>query len=416
VSRLLLPDSSSVVEVDLEAVADNTRHIRSLVNNDCQLYAALKCDAYGLGLVPVAHTILGSGGDAIAVARAGDALALRQAGIRAPILLYPSQLMSAGLVNMLEEQGITPAVADADAARALSRHARRRMPVFLKIDVGLRRLGVAPEEAQDVATLIRRLPRLNLDGVITHMHVPADPVPEGYLEWQYQRFARVLDQLAAERFQVRVRMAASSAVLRLTGTMNLTAVDPGRLFLGLIGAGPSTADRPWSQALSAFKSRLIVVKDVPADEFSDIAQISVGRGIRLGIFPLGSADGLRVASAGHVLVRGQRAPVLNIALEHCRVDLSDGPNAAVGDDVVIIGRQGDDEITLDEVSRFRGVAPGRLRQHRVFRVAPQPGGRSHPRSYDRPDRSGPNPLTLSRDSHPSMATARPLAMKGALRD
>lgn len=358
-NRLTLPDSPSVVEVDLEAVAENTRRIRSLVGGDRKIYAALKCDAYGLGLVAVAHTILGSGGDAISVAKAGDALALREAGIRAPILLYPSQPMTPGLVRMLEEYRVTPAIMDGDAARAISHHAQKPLQVFLKIDVGLRRLGVAPEAALDLARLIKGLPRLSLEGVLAHPHVPADPVPQGYLEWQYQRFTQVLNQLADDHFEVRVKMIASSKVLRLTGTMNLNAVDPGRLFLGLAKAGPSTADRPWRQAFSAFKSRLIAVKDVPADEWSDIAQIPVGRGVRMGVFPLGSADGLRVASASQVLIGGRRAPIFlaAISLEHCRVDLSGHPNAAVGDEVVIIGRQGQDEITLDEVSQYRGVLP-----------------------------------------------------------
>jgi alanine racemase len=358
VNRWVLPGSPSTVEVDLEAVADNTRQIRDLVGSHRKVYAALKCDAYGLGLVPVAHTILGAGGDAIAVARAGDALSLRDAGIRAPVLLYPAELMGAGLVQLLEEWQITPSVADADSARALSHLARGRMDVFLKVDVGLRRLGVTPEDALAVARLIETLPRLRLDGVVTHMHIPADPVPEGYLEWQFQRFTSFLDQLDAEHLEVPVRMAASSAVLRLTRSMNLTAVDPGRLFLGLVDPGPATADRPWKQALRSFRSHLIAVKDVSADEFSEVAQIAVGRGTRIGVFPLGTSDGLAIASAEHVLVRGRRAKVFPaITLEHCRIDLSGVPDAAVGDEVVIIGRQGDDEITLGQLARHRGVSP-----------------------------------------------------------
>ncbi len=357
-SRLVLSHSPSLVEVDLEAVAENTRRIRSLIGAQRALYAALKCDAYGMGLLPVAHTILTSGGDAISVARVGDALALRADGVRAPILLYPSEVMGSSLVQILEEQRITPAVADADAVRALSRYARGRVPVFVKVDVGLRRLGVAPEAALALAKLIGTLPRLKLDGVLTHLHVPADPAPEAYLEWQFQRFTGVIDQLADEGFQVRVRMAASSAVLRLSGAMNLTAVDPGRMFLGLAGAGPLSAPLPWSQALAAFKSRLIAVKYVAADEFSELAQIPVGQGVRIGVFPLGTSDGIGVAAASHVLIRGRRAPLFPaVSLEHSRVDLSGHPDAAVGDDVVIIGRQGEAEITLDEVARHSAVPP-----------------------------------------------------------
>ena len=357
-SRLILRDSPSLLDVDLAAIAANTRQIRALVGDQCELYAALKCDAYGLGLIPVATTILASGGDAISVSRLGDGVALRMAGVRVPLLVYPSQPVDADVAHAVDEHQLMPAVADLGSAQQLSEHVHHETPVLLKVDVGLRRLGVRPEDGLEIARRIQALPRVRLDGVVTHLHVPPDPVPPGYLEWQFRRLTRLFDQLDEAGLPARVRLAASSAVLRLTSTMNLTAVDPGRLFLGLVGTGPQTASLNLHSAVRSLRSRLISVKDVPPDEFSDLAQIPVGTGIRLGVFPLGTADGLRQACGREVLIRGRRVPVFDaISLEHCRVNLTECPDAAVGDEVVLIGRQAGDEITLEEIAEHHRIPP-----------------------------------------------------------
>ena len=351
-TRHVLADSPSALDIDLDAIAENTRHVRALVGPGRDLYAALKCDAYGLGLLPVARTILDAGADAIAVARLGDALALRSAGIRSPIVLYPAEPFTPAVVHAVEAHAVTPTVWDEDSARAISAHATHDIPVMLKVDVGLRRLGVDPGQAAAVGTSIARLPRLVLDGVLTHLHVPPDPVRAGYLEWQFGRFSAVINELAAAGVPVRVQLAASSAVLRLTATMNLTAVDPGRLYLGLVEPGPGTGEVAWRSGVAAFRSRLIAVKEVEPDEFSDYAQIPIGRGVRLGVIPLGYADGLARSVGRQVLVRGRRVPAFPaLSLEHCRVDLTEVPEASVGDEVVLIGSQGGEEITVNDVAQ-----------------------------------------------------------------
>ena len=345
------------LEVDLAAVAHNVGELRLHVGGDCRLYAALKCDAYGFGLVPVARTLEAAGVDALSVARMQDAVALRRGGVSLPILLYAGAVASPSLVEAVERHSITPTVLDLESARTFSRCAAAELPVFVKVDVGLRRLGLEPLDLRGYVEALLRLPRLRLDGVYTHMNVPADPVPAGYLEQQFELFRLCLDDVAAAGADVPVRMAASSSVLRLSDRMALNAIDPGRMYFGLVPPGPALAGVPLRSPLRALRTRLLQVKRLDDERISPHDPIPTRVGMRLGVVALGTADGLASASAGEVLVRGRRAPIVeSISLEHCRIDLTDHPDAEVGDDVVVIGRQGEEAIDVDDVVRHRRLA------------------------------------------------------------
>jgi alanine racemase len=138
--------------------------------------------------------------------------------------------------------------------------------------------------------------------------------------------------------------------------MNLNAVDPGRMYFGVVPDGPVTGDLPFRSAMRCLRSRLLQVKEIDDDDRRPPALVPVTPGMRIGIFALGTGDGLGGASGREVLVRGRRAPIIEaISLEHCRVDLTQIPDAVPGDEVIVIGRQGDDEITLDEVAAHRGL-------------------------------------------------------------
>jgi alanine racemase len=344
----------SAFEVDLGAIRDNVRELRHIVGPDCKLFAALKCNAYGFGLGPVTRALEDAGADAVAVARVGDAIALREGGASLPILLYGGAVTTPELVAAAERYGLTPTALDAGAADTLSRHATGELPVFLKVDVGQRRLGVEPAGLVELAIKVAELPKLRLDGIYTHMTVPGDPVPEGHVEKQFDLFRSCLQDVAAAGIDVRVRMAASSSVLRLYDGMTLNAVDPGRMYFGVLPVSPATANL--RSAVRSLRTRLIQVKELDRDERRPPPVAKVEDGTRIGIIPLGTADGLGVVSAGEVLVRGRRVPMIEtIPLEHCRLDLTNVPDAAVGDEVVVIGRQGDEEITLEEVAARRNL-------------------------------------------------------------
>jgi len=343
-------------DVDLGAVRGNVAALRELVGPDCALYAALKCNAYGFGLVPAAQALAEAGLDAVCVARIRDGIALREGGVMLPVLLYAGAVTTPELVAAVERYRLTPTILDLASARVFSDNLTEELPVFVKVDVGQRRLGVEPRRLATFAAAVAAMPKLRIEGIYTHLTVPEDPVPAGHLEKQFSLFQACLQEVEELGLSVPVRMAASSSVLRLSDRMSLNAVDPGRMFFGVVPDGPVTRGLPFRSALVSLRSRLLQVKELDDDERRPVALVPVTPGMRVGILALGTADGLGVVSAPHVLVRGRPAPIIEpISLEHCRVDLSGIPDAAAGDEVVVIGKQGDDEITIDDVVVHRGL-------------------------------------------------------------
>jgi alanine racemase len=345
------------LEVDLDAIVQNVAAIRGAVGDDVAVCAALKANAHGHGLPAVARAALRGGAWAIAVGDIRDAVAVRASGIGSPVLLYATSLTINSFVAAVEEHDLIPTVVDEQSARRLSAAATRPITAYLKLDVGLERLGERPEIAGELMRRIAELPRLTVAGVYTHLHVPpSEPADDAYLRWQFGRFESALEAIEREGLTVPVRMAASSAVLWRTTSMSLNAVDPGRLIYGVIPSGPGTGGLRVRPALRALKTELIQVKALRRDAFLDVAPMSVHDGMILGIIPLGTVDGMPAIHSGEVLVRGHRVPTIGEpSLEHTRIDLSSVPGAQAGDEVVVIGRQGGEEISVSEVGSKRGV-------------------------------------------------------------
>jgi alanine racemase len=370
----------SWLEVDLDAVRENLKAVRRLVGASRRIFAVVKADGYGFGAAETGRAFLDAGADALAVADLAEGVRLRSCGIEAPILVYPNAQPAAAPTALAHR--LTPTITDLDVARTWATAAPAAFDVFVKVDVGLERLGVPAEQAVKVIRAIAEVPRLQLAGVCAHPHAPAGVGP-AYVDWQLDRFTHVLDELAAHGVNVPVRMLASTPlVLRFPQTY-LNAVDPGRMLYGIAleGDGPhGAALRP---AFRALKSRLIEVKEIaPRQRFRDQAPFPVAAPIRLGVIPLGSADGLLHLHAGHLLAGGRPVPLLGApSLEHTRVDLTAVADARVGDEVVVIGRQGDTEITLAQVAAHQGLDPHRLpslvgpRVPRVYRSSGAPDAR-----------------------------------------
>jgi len=252
----------------------------------------------------------------------------------------------------------------------------------VKIDVGLERLGVAPDDAVNLMAAVAALPRLNIHGVYAHMHVPENRGVTPYMAWQFGRFEGVLARLREAGFRIPIAMTASTSVLLASATtMNLNAIDPGLIFFGLDRHGPGLIGADLRPAFHSLTSRLVQVKVVTRTAFRDVAPFSITGSMRLGVIPIGRYDGMEALCCPHVLVHGVRANILGApATEHTRIDLTHVPQARVGDEVVIIGRQGRDEISPAEVARYRGLSSAgmvalgiRESVPRVYRGGPAAG-------------------------------------------
>jgi alanine racemase len=346
-----LPLRPTILEVDLEAAAANMRAVRQLVGTQRKIYAVVKADGYGYGAAEVGATFVANGADALAVADLAEGVRLRERGIAAPILVYPNSLPYTARETLAHR--LIPTIVDIDSAREYSKVANEPCDVFVQIDVGIERLGVAAEQAANFVMTMLELPHLRLSGLYAHAHSTSD---SDYAHWQLGRFNEVVDALEARGVAVPIRLlAASPFIMRFPQTF-LGAVDPGRMLYGITypGEPPAMPLRPVFRKLA---SRLIAIKDVfPRERFADLAPFPITAPMRVGVIPIGNADGLAWLHTGCVLVRGRAVPVLaRPALEHTRVDLTKMPDACLGDEVVVIGRQGDAEITIDEVATRHGL-------------------------------------------------------------
>ncbi len=346
-------------EIDLDAIARNVRAIKDFVGPKTQIIASVKANAYGHGLRPVARTALEAGATILAVHRIQAAIALREAGITAPILLL-GYIPPSGLELVLDHR-ITPTLVDWDTAAAISRHADARaaggghgVPVHIKIDTGMSRYGLEPDRAIDFVRDVARLPHLIIEGVFSHFSSADEPNLE-FAREQWTRFQAILAAIEDAGITVPLPHICNSAGLVSMPEAHLAAVRPGLLIYGMAPSPESVPSFPLLRALT-LKSTVIKVRDVPAG-----ASISYGRTftadhpIRIALVSLGYGDGYPrlLSNRGAVLIRGQRAPIRGrICMDQLVVEISDIPGVNVGDEVVAIGQQGDEEITAEEVAAW----------------------------------------------------------------
>jgi alanine racemase len=358
VARAARPARPTWVEVDLEAVAYNVRQVKEIVGPEVKIQAVLKADAYGHGAITVARTALNNGAYSCGVASVNEAIRLRQSGVDAPILVLgytPAWLAKQALLH-----DVTLTLYDADVARAYSRAAtelRRTARVHVKVDTGMGRLGLLPDQLISFVQEIRGLPGLDLEGIFTHFSV-ADDQDLDYTRWQLDRFLKVLGRLAGIGITFSLVHCANSAALLRLPEARLSMV---RLGLAMYGLQPSsnvqlpTGFRP---AL-AWKTSIAQVKTLPPGSYVSYGNTYQTQGEEtIAVIPVGYADGFRRAPTRwqSVLVRGQRAPIVGrVCMDQTMIDVSHIPNVRVGDEVVLIGKQGEDAITAEEVADWLGT-------------------------------------------------------------
>lgn len=339
------------VEISVDAIQANLRELRNAIGPDVQVFASLKRNAGGCGSIGVATALEEAGVDGFALGNPDDALTLRDAGVRRPILLYPSCLPETA--PLLAEHGVMPTISTKEEVSLWAAAAQDPLDVFLKIDIGGYRAGAFPRDAIGVARAIRASDTLRLAGVYGHVLATYTGGGPAEVRNQLQRFVAATDLLAAAGIDASPRMVASSAIVAGHPDMDLDAVDPGRLLMGhhfALGGGRSLRMRP---AVVAIKSRLVSRKPVPATGGPDDRLLfGIREGMIIGLAPIGHGDGLprNYGTNGSVIVRGRRVPILApLHSEMMRVDLTDVPDAEIGDEIVLLGEQLGEVISLSEI-------------------------------------------------------------------
>jgi len=345
-------------EIDLGATAHNVRRIRQIVGPRVGVMAVVKAEAYGHGAIEVARTALQSGATWLGVAALNEALPLRQAGITAPILVLG--WTPGWLAKQAIENDVACTVFDLDMAGAFHRAAHevgRRARLHVKVNTGMNRLGLPPEEAADAIQQMHALDGLSLEGIFTHF-ARADEADPSYTLQQIDRFHHISREMERRGIRIPIRHAANSpGILRFPESH----FDLVRLGIAMHGLDPSddVPAPPDFRPAMALKTAVAQVTVLPPGSPVSYGGEYVTRGTeRIAVLPIGYADGFRrrPRTWGEVLVQGQRAQIVGrVCMDQTMIDVTHIPAVAQGDEVVLIGAQGEDRIRAEDVARNLGT-------------------------------------------------------------
>ena len=350
-------DRPTAAHIDLAALEHNYREAVRCADGR-KVLVVVKARAYGHGATTVARHLLKQGADMLGVAIVEEGRELREAGISAPVLvmgpLFPAQ--AAAVVALR----LTPAVYSMSFALALSQAARERntrVSVHVKIDTGMGRIGIPPETAPDFIADLERLGNIDVEGLMTHF-ADADLRDKAFASEQMDRFEALLKTLDDRGTRIPLRHAANSAAVLDFRRALFTMVRPGLMLYGYnpLEAGLDKADL---MPVLSLVTRIAFLKHVPAG-----VPISYGRTFTtrresvIATLPIGYADGYSrgLSNKAEALVRGERAPVVGrVCMDMCMIDVTGVAGVREGDEVALIGGQGRERITADELAEKTGT-------------------------------------------------------------
>lgn len=354
------PFLPTTVTIDLTALAHNLSQFRQLLSPGCDIMAVVKADAYGHGAIETAHTLIRHGVTRLAVFSPEEGIALRQAGITVPIVilgpLFPEQFAD------LFAFRLTPVVSDTAILSALAQAAgslASPYPIHLKIETGMGRLGITQEELERLIGVRGFFPSLQLEGLMTHL-ADADGSDPDATEQQVTRFNKAMNVVCNGGFRVPlIHMANSSGAVRFPAT-HFSLVRPGIILYGYHTL-PHTVRTPDLKPVLTLKTRIAQLRTLsPGQTVSYNRTFTAKSPTRIAVLPIGYADGFsrRLSNRGAVLVHGQHAPIAGlVCMDMVMVDVSAIPRAAVGDEAVLIGRQGNAEITASDIATLTDTIP-----------------------------------------------------------
>lgn len=345
-------------DVDLDAITSNLNRVRFLAGEGKRVMAIVKADAYGHGAVPVAWHLASQGVHALGVGDSQEALELRRAGISIPIVILGAVVP--GELPDVVANDIAVTVHSSERVRLVEREARRAtrpVAVHLKVDTGMGRLGCAPTRAVDIARAIHGSDFLHFEGLCTHFSsVGLDG--GGFTQRQIALFEQVSEAVRAAGIPLPARHAAASGAVLARVATHLDVIRPG---LALYGLAPSVDLADGLRPALSLRTQVIFLKDFPAGTPIGYARTHItARSTRIATLPVGYADGypFRLGGKGEVLVRGQRAPVVGrVSMDYLTVDVGRVPGVGVGDEVTLLGADGDEAVGAAELAERAGTIP-----------------------------------------------------------
>jgi len=345
-------------EIDLGAFRHNFKQISRKLTKRVSLLPVVKADAYGHGMEEIARTSLSCGAKLLGVANIEEGIFLRKRGIKAPVLILGSVYPLSNFTYILR-YNLSPTISSLQAAEELSKIAKRRkkkVRVHIKVDTGMGRIGISAENAASLVKRVIQLPGIIVEGIFTHL-AAADSDHEFTME-QIRKFQSVIDELKRDNINIKYKHAANSTAILRYSDAHFNLARPGISLYGLFpfeGAEKEIDLKPVMQ----LKTRIVFIKRVKKG-----TSVSYGRTWKaerdsiIGTLPIGYADGYNrlLSNKGEVLIRGKRIPIVGrVCMDMCMVDITSLPEVKVGEEVVLIGSQGKERITADEIAKLIGT-------------------------------------------------------------
>ena len=348
---------SSWVEIDLSAIRHNFRAIKALVGPSVKIMPVVKANAYGHGMIPVSKTLIEEGADFLAVSYLEEGIKLRKAGISIPIIILLG--ISPRDVERAFFYQLTPVIYTIELARAISDVAKEKkmdVPIYVKIDTGMGRLGVFYKEAIQFLNTLKGFPGLEIEGLTSHLAVAeSDP---SFTKKQINRLKKIIKDVKNLGINLKYSHIANSAAAIQYKESYFQVIRPG---LSIYGIYPDEALRKkisLKQAMS-FKTRIIYLKRLPPRTGISYGHTFItNRETRVAVLPVGYDHGLprRLSNKGDVLVKGMRSRILGTVCMHLTmIDITNIPGVDMEEEVVILGRQGNEVITAEEIAKKAGT-------------------------------------------------------------
>lgn len=347
-------------EINLDAIEHNVREIRRATHPNALLTAVVKANAYGHGSTVVAPMMLAAGADRLAVATLEEAIELRQSGITAPILILGRT--DPGRAALIIQYDLEQVVFDHPTALALSQaagNAAKEAKIHIIVDTGMGRIGYLPEKkALDAIEEILHLPHIVFQGLMSHF-ATADEEDPTYTHEQHHRFMFFVQGLASRGLKANITHIGNSATITDFPAYHHDMCRAGIILYGAFPTSEIVENIVNTEAVDlqptmSWKCRVSHVKEIADGETVGYGRRYQAAGPRcIATLPVGYADGFcrRLSSRADVLVHGQRARVAgNICMDQCMIDVTGIADVKVGDEVVLIGQQGDDVITTEEMA------------------------------------------------------------------
>lgn len=362
-STRFFPTRIAEIEINLNNLKYNLQSIKRKVGQNIKIIAVVKDDAYGHGLIEVSKTLIKLGVDMLGVATLREALQLRGAGINSHLIVLTPGFTCE--VELILKNNIRQSICTIDMAEALSKLARRfnkKAIVHIKIDTGMGRLGIFPEHAFDFINEILKLKNIEIEGIFTHI-ASADSSNKTYAREQIKKFYNLIDKLKKDKINIPLRHIANSACLldlpeSFTGFFNM--VRPGLILYGMYPSSYVSRSIKIKPVLS-LKTKVIFIKLLPQGSSVSYGRTFITkRKTKIAVLGIGYGDGYNraLSNKGEAIIHGKKVPVIGrVCMDMIIVDVTDIQNVKTGDEAVLIGKQGKEEIKAEDIARKINTIP-----------------------------------------------------------